>query len=72
MQKNITTIKSHIQVLKQCEEWLENYFPFVVLEETKSTISAIEDLLKEKNSTTAVIASREAGEAYNLKILAEI
>jgi chorismate mutase/prephenate dehydratase len=64
----IRTIKSHLQPLAQCRNWLAKNFPHAILESTSSSTQAI---LSTDDPTVAFIASREAARKYGLKILAE-
>jgi prephenate dehydratase len=68
----ITTIVSHDQAIKQCRMYLRRVWPKVKLREYADTAKAAEDLANGKlPKTTAVIASRLAGELYKLGILEE-
>lgn len=64
----IKIIKSHLQPLAQCRNWLARNFPHAILESTSSSTQAI---LSTKDSTVAFIASHEAAKKYGLKVLAE-
>ena len=68
----ITTIVSHDQAIKQCRMYLRRVWPKVRLREYADTAKAAEDLSKGKlPKTTAVIASRLAGQLYKLGVLEE-
>ena len=61
-------IYSHPQALAQCRRWLDKYTPAAVLEACSSTAQAA--IKAAENPVAAAIASREAAEIYNLKVLA--
>ncbi len=65
--KNIRKIHSNPQVFGQCRSWLSQNLPKADLIMEASTTQAAEIATKQKYS--AAIASREAGEIYNLNIL---
>lgn len=70
--KNIKTIASHIQALKQCSDYLKSHFPHCKLEEHEDTAKTASDLkngILEK--TVAVICSKQAGEQNNLFLISE-
>lgn len=70
--RDITTIVSHDQAIKQCRMYLRRVWPKVKLKEYADTAKAAEDLAQGKlPKTTAVIASRVAAEIYKLGILEE-
>ena len=64
----IRIIKSHLQPLTQCRNWLAKNFPRAVLESTSSSAQAI---LSTNDPAVAFVASREAAKKYGLKILAK-
>jgi chorismate mutase / prephenate dehydratase len=67
--KNIKKIYSHPQGFAQCSEWIKKNAKGIELIETTSTSKAAELASKEKNS--AAIASKLAGEKFELKIIQE-
>jgi len=69
--KNITTIISHQQPLNQCKKYLSRHFPNTARETYSSTVKALEKMIFSNNQSLAVISSKEAAKAYDLKILAE-
>lgn len=70
--EQVTTITSHDQALKQCRMYLKRKWGGVELEEYADTAKAAEDLANGTlPKTTAVIASKRAGEVYGLEILEE-
>ncbi|MFN3693219.1 MAG: prephenate dehydratase [Candidatus Paceibacteria bacterium] len=67
----VTTIVSHDQALKQCRGYLEREWIEAEVMPYKDTAAAAADLASGVLSkTTAVIASRRAGDVYGLSILA--
>lgn len=62
----IKTIRTHIQPLGQCREWLNANFPDAKIEPQDSTTKAI---LSTEDPSIAFIGSKEAAEQYGLKIL---
>jgi len=67
--KDITTVISHQQAINQCKNYLKKHFPKISREAYSSTTKAIEKLIFSNNNSLAVISSREAAIAHNLKIL---
>lgn len=65
---NITTASSHPQALAQCSDFLKQHHikPIARIDTAKSC----EDIIKSNDITQAAIASKLAGEIYNLEILA--
>lgn len=69
---SIKTIVSHDQALKQCRMYLKRRWPKVKLQEYADTAKAAEDLASGKlPKSCAVVASRNAAEAYGLSVLEE-
>ncbi len=70
--KNIKTIASHPQALKQCENYIKSYFPNCELKEQLDTSKAADDL---KNGilskSTGVICSEKAGIENNLFLISK-
>jgi chorismate mutase / prephenate dehydratase len=66
--KNIRVIYSHFAPLQHCEDWLDDNFPQAELREEPSTATAVKKAAEQAGA--AAIASRLAGEKYNLKVLA--
>jgi chorismate mutase / prephenate dehydratase len=64
----IKTIRSHIQPLGQCREWISANFPHAKIEPQDSTTRAI---LATDDPTIAFIGSEEAAAQYGLKVLAK-
>ena len=70
--KDIKTIASHDQALKQCRMYLKRTWPRVKWQEYPDTAKAAKDLASGVlPKTTAVIASRAAAPLYKLAILEE-
>lgn len=68
----ITTIVSHDQAIKQCRMYLRRKWPDAKIEGYSDTATAAEDLAKGKlPASVAVIASRNAAQAYKLDVLEE-
>ena len=65
--ENIREIYSHPQAFAQCRKWLRKHLPDTELVECNSTALAAKEASKKPGS--AVIASREAAQVYNLQIL---
>ena len=66
--KKIKIIKSHIQALSQCQNWLDKTFPNILKESTTSTIAPV---LENFSENTGFILSQSAANKYKLNILAE-
>ncbi|MBI4094167.1 prephenate dehydratase, partial [Candidatus Kaiserbacteria bacterium] len=70
IRKQVKTITSHEQALRQCRAYLKTHWRGVKLKEYEDTAKAAEDLAKGKlPKSTAVIASKAAADIYKLKIL---
>ena len=68
----ITQITSHPQALKQCQHYLAREFPNAKLVEWNDTASAARDLANgEIPKTSAVLASIQAAQLYNLDLMEE-
>lgn len=68
--RDVTTITSHEQALRQCKGYLKKNWRGVRLKEYEDTAKAAEDLARGKlPKSTAVIASKAAADIYKLKIL---
>lgn len=67
--KQIRKVYSHAQSLAQCHEWLNQNLPDVERQAVASNAEAAK--LASQESGTAAIASRRAGELFNLNLLAE-
>jgi prephenate dehydratase len=68
----IKTIVSHDQAIKQCRVYLRRKWPDANIEAYSDTAVAAKDLAEgELPSSVAVIASRNAAQAYKLDILEE-
>jgi prephenate dehydratase len=68
----IKSIVSHDQAIKQCRTYLRRKWPDARIEAYEDTAVAAHDLARGKlASSVAVIASRNAAEAYKLDILEE-
>jgi len=65
--ENIREIYSHPQAFAQCRKWLRKHLPDAELIECNSTALAAKEASKKSGS--AVIASSEAAQIYNLQIL---
>ncbi|MGD9497001.1 MAG: prephenate dehydratase [Armatimonadota bacterium] len=66
---DIERVLSHPQVLAQCRRWLRENLPGVEQVATSSSSAAAETAAGEKG--TAAICTREAAEAFGLRVLAE-
>lgn len=70
--KNLKTVASHPQALKQCENYINSYFPNCKLQEELDTSKTAEDL---KNGilskSTGVICSEKAGIENNLFLISK-
>jgi chorismate mutase/prephenate dehydratase len=66
--KDIETVYSHPQALAQCRKWLRKYLPDVAVQEVGSTAEAARTALS--NNRSAAIASNEAGQMYQLNVMA--
>ena len=67
---DISCVYSHPQGLAQCKEYLEEHRSWKQTA-VSNTAAAAKKVSEEKDRTHAAIASRDAGEFYNLKVLAE-
>lgn len=68
--EDITHVCSHPQGLAQCSKYLEEH-PSWKKEEVENTAGAAKKVCEEGDITQAAIASRQAGEVFGLKVLAE-
>jgi prephenate dehydratase len=68
---DITEVYSHPVALAQCEDYLDNHLPEAERLEYHDTAAAVEKISTLQNTQFAAIASRQAAELYNMKILAE-
>ncbi|MDO4274686.1 MAG: prephenate dehydratase [Eubacteriales bacterium] len=68
--KDITHVCSHPQGLAQCRKYLEEHSSWKIVK-AENTAGAAKKVCEEKDKTQAAIASREAGEVFGLKVLAE-
>ena len=67
---DIAGVYSHPQGLAQCKEYLEDHRDWKTTAVT-NTAAAAKKVSADQDKTHAAIASRAAGEIYNLKVLAE-
>ena len=67
---DVSCVYSHPQGLSQCREYLEEHRQWKNVA-VSNTAAAAKKVSEEQDKTHAAIASRDAGEFYNLKILAE-
>lgn len=65
----IQRVCSKPQALAQCRRWLATNLPAAALVEVASTTTAVQ--MATSDPTTAAVASRQAGVAYGLNVLAE-
>ncbi len=70
-EKDIKTIYSHPQALKQCKRFLKKNFPKAILLSTTSTAFAIEKIITKNDKSCAAIAPKIAAEREKLKPLDE-
>jgi len=68
---DIQKIISHEQALNQSRGYLQKHFPNALKEAYSSTVSAIEKLIFSNDKSLAVVASKQAAQHYDLKIIAE-
>lgn len=66
---SVRQVRSHPQVLAQCQRWLREMLPGVEQVATASSSAAAEDAVKD--ASVAAICTREAAEAQGLEIRAE-
>jgi chorismate mutase/prephenate dehydratase len=66
--KDVRTIRSHIQPLGQCREWISANFPHAKIEPQDSTTKAI---LATDDPSIAFIGSEDAAAQYGLNVLAK-
>lgn len=66
--EGITEIYSHPQPFGQCREWLRKHVPDCTLTECSSTAQAAKEAAEKPGS--AAIASSEAADMYNLRVVA--
>lgn len=69
--KNITKIFSHPQPLSQSKKFLDKNFPDAERVEMTSTAEAIRYVAEQKNKNFLAVGPKEAGEFFNMEILAE-
>jgi prephenate dehydratase len=67
--ENIEEIHSHPMALLQCQEFLEQY-PHIRLVESSDTGFAAKEIAEKQIKNRAAIASKRAGEVFNLETLA--
>ena len=67
--EEVREVCSKPQAISQCRDWLANHMPHAKLVPTSSTTAAAERAAS--NAKVAAIASKEAGNEYGLKVLAE-
>ena len=65
---DLKVVYSHPQALAQCQTWLENHLPAAKLLSTQSTTEALQKT--HADPTIGAIASRRAGQLYDVPILA--
>ena len=68
--EDIRQVCSHPQALSQCGKYLESH-PDWKKKEMENTAGSAKKIKEDNDKTQAAIASRQAGELYGLKILAE-
>jgi len=66
---DIKTIYSHPIAIKQCAEYLENYFPDVHIIENQDTAASGKLVHEEKLMDSAAIGNQRTAELYGLEIL---
>lgn len=69
--EDIKEIRSHVQALAQCSKYLDINFKGVSRIVTKSTASAMDDLVKGNLENSAAIGSLNGAKINNLKILTD-
>ncbi len=65
--KEIKKVVAHRQALGQCEKWIKNNMPWVELEAVAS--NALAAKLAQQDTTLAAIASKQAAQLYELRVL---
>lgn len=69
--EDIKTVCSHVQGIKQSEQWRRENIPEAVTEEMDSTAAAASYVADKKDKTIAAVAAPLAAELYGLDVLAE-
>lgn len=69
--KDIKTVCSHAQGIKQSEQWRKENMPDVVVEEMDSTAAAAAYVAKQKDKSIAAVAAPGTAELYGLEVLAK-
>lgn len=66
--EDLRDVYSHPQALKQCASFLKKH-PHIKIHEMSNTALAAQKIAQENNSTQGAIASKRAGEFYNLSTI---
>lgn len=69
--KDIKTVCSHAQGIKQSEQWRKENMPDAVVEEMDSTAAAASYVAKQQDKSIAAVAAPGAAKLYALEVLAE-
>lgn len=69
--KDIKTVCSHAQGIKQSEQWRKENMPDVAVKEMDSTAAAAAYVAKQKDKSIAAVAAPGAAELYGLEVLAK-
>lgn len=69
--KDIRTVCSHAQGIKQSEQWRKENMPDAAVEEMGSTAAAAAYVAEQQDKSIAAVAAPGAAELYGLEVLAE-
>ena len=69
--EKIERVISHPQAISQCQLWLSKNMAYAAIEETSSTVVAVQKMVSKADIGIAAIASRRASTLYGGHILAE-
>lgn len=67
---HITKVRSQAEAISQCEQWLRNNLPDVVVEEANDTAGSVASVVIQNDQHTAAIASLEAARIHDSTVLA--
>lgn len=69
--EDLIEVRSHQMALLQCQDFFETYYPNIKLIESIDTALSAKDIRDNNLSKIGAIASLEAGETFDLEVLAE-
>ena len=69
--KDINTVCSHAQGIKQSEQWRKENMPDAAVKEMESTAAAAAYVAEQQDKSIAAVAAPGAAELYGLEVLAE-